>query len=89
MFYTYVLLDKYRHFYIGQTDNLKRRIFEHKNAKVYSTKSKLPVDLIYYESCLNKYDSIKREMYLKSGPGKRYLKKRLFNNLIDYKPRAS
>ena len=36
-----------------------------------------PFTVIYYEACLNEFDARQMEKYLKSGPGKRYLKKRL------------
>ena len=35
------------------------------------------IKLIYYEACLNEQDARSREIYLKSGTGKRYLKNRL------------
>lgn len=76
-----MLLDKNNNFYIGFSSNLKQRISEHKRGKVFATKSKLPVRLIYYETCLNKYDALNREKYLKSGPGRSYLKRRLKNFL--------
>lgn len=79
MFYVYVLLDKNRNFYTGSCRDLRNRIAQHKNGEVFSTKSKIPVTLIYYESCINNFDAIKREKYLKSGPGKKYLKNRLKN----------
>ena len=81
-YYTYVLLDKKRNFYIGYSQDLKKRFKEHTLGKVFATKSKLPIKLIYYESCINKYDALKREKYLKSGPGRKYLKNRLKNFLI-------
>jgi putative endonuclease len=81
MFYVYVLFDVNNKFYIGQSSDLKKRLIEHKIGKVFSTKNKLPVELIYYEACLNKYDSYKREKYLKSGPGRKFLKHRLKNCL--------
>jgi len=37
--------------------------------------------LIYYEACLEKDDAIKREKYLKTGMGKRYLRNRLIGYL--------
>ena len=40
-------------------------------------KGRGPYELIYYEACLNKYDARSRELYLKSGKGKRYIKSRL------------
>lgn len=33
--------------------------------------------LVYYEACLNELDAYRRERYLKSGKGKRYLRQRL------------
>src|SRR3989344_4373531 len=33
--------------------------------------------LIYYEACINQQDAYKREKYLKSGYGKRYIRGRL------------
>lgn len=77
MFYVYVLFDKNRNFYIGYSKDLKARIKEHRDGKVYSTKTKLPIKLIYYEACVNQFDAVKREKYLKSGPGRKFLKNRL------------
>lgn len=83
MFYAYVLLDKNRNFYIGYSKDLKTRVKEHKSGKVYSTRIKLPIKLIYYEACINNFDAIKREKYLKSGPGRKFLKNRLKRFLGD------
>ena len=78
MFYTYILLsEKDNKFYTGYANNLNRRIAEHQKGKVFSTKSRLPIKLVYYEACLNKEDAIRREKTLKSGRGKTYIKKRL------------
>ena len=99
MFYVYVLHDKNGNFYTGYSKNLKSRLQEHISGKVFATKSKLPVKLIYYESCLNDYDATKREKYLKSGPGKKFLRYRLkyflsslgpVRTLVrDFRPKAS
>ena len=78
MYYTYVLLSsKDKHWYTGATDDLRRRFKLHNNNKVEATKGRGPFELIYYEACKNKSDAFIREKYLKSGPGKRYLKNRL------------
>lgn len=77
MYYIYVILDRYQRFYIGYTCNLRRRLIEHKSGKVTSTKSKLPVMLLYYEASNNQLDAMKRERYLKSGPGRKYIKYRV------------
>ncbi len=64
-------------FYTGYTNNLKARLLEHQDAKVFSTKNRLPVVLIYFEGCLNQQDATRREKYLKSGSGKIFLRNRM------------
>lgn len=66
-------------FYTGFTENLKRRLNDHNQGKVESTKKRRPLELIYFEGCLNKSDAIEREKYLKTTYGKRYLRNRLKN----------
>jgi len=77
MFFTYVLQCKNTNLYVGYSNDLKERLNHHNCGKVFSTKNKLPVELIYYEACKNQFDALKREKYLKSGPGKKFLKNRL------------
>lgn len=78
MFYVYIIKSKRDNkWYTGYTDDLRKRFKEHNNNKVSSTKNRGPFELIYYEACLNKYDALLREKYLKTGMGKRYLKNRL------------
>ncbi len=78
MYYTYVLLsEKDETFYIGFTKDLRKRIEEHKKGKVKSAASKRLLKLVYYESCLHEKDAIKREKYLKTGFGRRFLMNRL------------
>jgi len=83
MYYTYVLKSKKdKEFYAGYTDNLKERLALHNNGKVSSTKNRLPVELVYYEACLNQQDATHREKYLKTAWGKRYIKQRIKNYLM-------
>ena len=78
MYYIYVLLsEKDNMFYTGYTSDIEKRIEEHKKGKVYSTKNRLPVKLVYYEGSLSQDDALHREKYLKSTYGKRYLRNRL------------
>lgn len=78
--YVYVLYsEKDKFFYIGCTSDLNKRIKQHKNKEVLSTRNRLPIILIYTEICLNKKDAYSREKYLKSGMGHRYIKNRLKN----------
>ena len=78
MFYTYILQSiKDKKWYTGATDDLRKRFNLHNDGKVPATKGRGPFNLIYYEACQNQGDAFAREKYLKSGPGKRYLKNRL------------
>ena len=86
MYYTYILKSKKdQQFYTGYTDNLKERLELHNSGKVASTKNRLPVELIYYEVCLDQQDATHREKYLKTAWGKRYVKSRLKNYLTGLK----
>ena len=79
-YYVYVLLsEKDNLFYTGYTNNLEKRISDHNEGLVYSTKYRRPLNLIYFEGCLNQQDATRREKYLKSGNGKIYLRSRLQN----------
>lgn len=77
-YYIYVLqsiVDDY--FYTGYTSNFKKRINDHNNGKVASTKHRRPLKLVYFEGCLNQQDATHREKYLKTTYGRRYIKNRL------------
>lgn len=81
-YYVYVLKsEKDDNNYVGYTNDLKQRLTFHNEGKVLSTKNRLPMKLIYFEACLNQQDATKREKYLKTSWGKRYIKSRLSNYL--------
>jgi putative endonuclease len=85
MHYVYVLMSvRDGNFYTGYTSNLKKRLEFHNKGNVKSTKNRRPLKLIYYEACLNKNDALKREKYLKTNYGKRYIKNRIKEYLHDY-----
>jgi putative endonuclease len=78
MHYTYVLYSESdREWYTGATSDLKARVREHAEERVRSTAPRRPLPLAYYEACLNQEDAFRRERYLKTGRGNRYLKQRL------------
>ena len=60
--------------YSGYTDDLKRRINEHKLGKVKATRNLRPLKLIFYEAFLNKKDAKRREKYFKTSKGRSTLK---------------
>ena len=84
MHYVYLLISEVDgNFYTGTTADLKRRFDEHNSGRVNATKNRKPLKLIYYEACLDETDARNRERYLKSGMGKKYLRNRLKNYLVD------
>ncbi len=66
-FYVYILTNKAKTvLYIGVTNNLVRRIYEHKNKLIPGFTKKYNVELlIYFEHFENINDAIKREKQLK------------------------
>ena len=78
MYYTYVLRSfKDNQYYTGFTKDLRQRFEQHQKGRIDSTKDRRPLELIYYEACLDQNDATKREKYLKTHNGKMFLKKRL------------
>lgn len=64
-------------FYVGYTNDLRRRFDEHCAGSVPSTRKRRPLELVYYEACRSQADATKREKYLKTAWGKRYIKSRI------------
>ena len=80
--YVYVLRSiKDKKYYTGYTSDLLSRIELHNHGKVESTRNRIPLELIYWEGCKNQQDATRREKYLKTAWGKRYLRNRLHNYL--------
>jgi len=81
--YVYVLLSAQDNkFYIGSTNNLNRRLSEHRQSKNISTAKRLPVELVYFEGHLSKLDAIRRERYYKTTKGKVTLRQIIRNQLV-------
>lgn len=80
MYFVYILQSqKDNKLYIGYTEDLENRFTLHTNGKVTSTKNRRPLELIYYEAYKNQLDAKKREMFLKSGSGHRFIRKQMVN----------
>lgn len=78
MYFVYVLKSlKTKSLYKGQTDNLEKRLKEHNNGKVKSTKAFLPWEITYFEEFPSREDAVNREKYFKSGIGRQFLKNKL------------
>ncbi|MGB5811048.1 MAG: GIY-YIG nuclease family protein [Polyangiales bacterium] len=78
MHYVYVLRSaKDNDLYTGYTADLRQRHAAHQAGKVASTRHRRPLHLIYYEANLLAKDAKARELFLKSGSGKRFIRKQL------------
>ena len=67
--------------YVGCTNNLRIRLEQHNSGRVYSTRQRRPLKLIYSEIYLNQQDAFAKEKFLKTGWGKNYLRRVLKNYL--------
>jgi len=78
MHYVYVLRSKVDgNFYVGFSNDLKKRVADHNAGKNLSTQARKPLELIFYEAFPDKLDALRRERYLKSNKGKTMLKQLL------------
>jgi len=74
MIYVYVIKSQNKKFrYVGITDNIIRRIKEHNSGKNKSTAFFTPFDLVLKEEYADYIEARKREKFLKSGQGRKFL----------------
>jgi predicted GIY-YIG superfamily endonuclease len=74
MYYVYVLksqLDGIR--YVGSTVDVMKRLHEHNNGKNRFTKGHQPWELVHSEKFDTRGEAMKREYFLKSGQGRKWL----------------
>jgi putative endonuclease len=76
-------------FYIGCTENLRKRFQQHVHGNSFATSYRGPWKLIYYEAYLEQADALGREKYLKSGAGRRFLRSQLKNYLRKHPPKEA
>jgi putative endonuclease len=72
-YYVYILTNEYNNvMYIGMTDNIQRRVYEHKTGAVEGfTKRYCVHKLVYVECCHDVINAIEREKQLKGWTRKR------------------
>jgi len=74
--FIYVLLCKDESFYIGLTNDLYRRWYEHKTGQGAKwTKTNEPIKVIHWEQFQSKEEAAEREKWLKTGFGRKWLKR--------------
>ncbi len=75
--FVYILKCIDKKLYIGSTRNLSKRIESHKMGRVKTTKGRRPVQLLYTEEFETYKEARERELYLKTGTGRDWLKSNL------------
>jgi len=74
MYFTYILRSKsFSKHYIGQTEDIEKRLAEHNSGETGYTSKYFPWELIYSESFETRSEAMKREKYFKSYPGRKWL----------------
>lgn len=73
-YYTYIIKSKIADkYYIGETDNLERRIILHNEGNSIFTKEYIPWEVVYFEKFDTNSDTLKREKHLKKMKSKKYI----------------
>ena len=74
MYFVYVLWSqKLSKRYVGSSDDSERRLAEHNTGSNKFTKGGIPWIKIYQEEFQTKTEALKREKFLKSGQGRKWL----------------
>jgi len=77
MYYVYFIQSlKNNYLYIGSSGNIEKRLKQHNNGRVKSTKAYKPWKLIGYEEFNSRSEAIRREKFLKTHQQKDLLKKK-------------
>ncbi|MFA6198162.1 MAG: GIY-YIG nuclease family protein [Patescibacteria group bacterium] len=80
MWYIYALHCNDGTLYVGSTNSIKRRWFEHQDGQSRSTRYKRPLRLVWYMAVQYEFQARHLEKYFKVGSGKAILKKRFIMN---------
>lgn len=79
MWTVYVLKCSDGTYYVGCTENLEQRKLRHNRGEVKYTSTRLPFEVVHQSIFSNKYKAYEFEIYLKSGSGRAFAKKRLYS----------
>ena len=63
--------------YKGACRNLHERLKDHKAGRCSRTKNRRPLSVLHYKYCQTYSDALKREKFLKSGQGRKWLRAKL------------
>ena len=83
--FVYVLISlKDKQFYIGSSNDLKTRLYQHNHKGNKSTANRAPFKLLYFEGHRSKTDAIRRETYFKTTKGKVTLRAMIRDGLGEF-----
>ena len=74
MYIVYVLQDQDGRVYKGMTNDLERRLLEHRRGKTKTTRFMVNLHVVYTEEYPTQEEARSREVYLKTAAGRRFLK---------------
>jgi putative endonuclease len=75
MWYVYAISSQIKKYiYVGLASDLQKRVQQHNKGKEKTTRLYRPFDLKFSEVFSTRKEARKREIYLKSGSGKEFLK---------------
>ncbi len=77
MWTVYILKCVDNTYYVGCTGDFNDRILRHNKGEVHYTSSRLPIKIVHHSIFSDKYKAYEFEIYLKSGSGRAFAKKRL------------
>jgi putative endonuclease len=89
MYYVYFLLLSNNDIYKGSSEDVTRRLSEHEDGKVESTRNYRPIKLIGYEAYFLKSDALRREKFLKTTEGRRLLNQQYRDIINEMKEKGS
>ncbi len=79
-FYVYIIQSrKDLSYYIGQCDDLDRRMSKHADGMSKYTASKRPLRLVYFERHDSRTEALKREKQIKAMKSRKYIEQLIFN----------
>jgi len=78
----YILLLGNNQYYVGSSNNLIRRIEEHKSGRVQSTKYKLPVRLIFHQEFATLKEARQIEFKIKKQKSRVFIEKILDRGFV-------
>ena len=71
MYVVYILQNDQGAFYKGMTNNLERRLAEHRRGKTKTTRKMINIQVVYTEEYPSRIEARLREKYFKTASGKK------------------